>query len=462
MPTSQRSSGQLSPGSGWRSRRPSAGYAVSHWRPPEGLVLATAAVGLIYTAHILYGALGSDVAMAMGFATALILGFCLFDPWLRQDLLRLKGLALPALAMAASVAAALLALTPWGPGGAHPVWDYVGAPARSVTLDRSTSLVEIVKLLGLSCMFLVGAAAGSSDALARTALDLIVGFGALFGLWFFFAFVSGSIYQTQARRLEAHFLNPNTAGTVFGVLLTLTAGLLARRVRAAARDRRLWASLPFACAGLIFLACLVATASRAAFAATLLALLLLAAVQVVSGRWRLRAAAFGALAALALGALGLAIAGGVLADRLVGTGEAALSRAYVWKVHWEAFLAAPLSGYGPGTFETVNKTLMSGANFRELWNIRAAMNVYLQWLEQGGLIGAAPMFLCIGLIIVATFRGAMGRSRMTGPLFALLAADLLVLIHGATDFALETPSVSTFWAFLLGLQFALAQGSGAR
>jgi O-antigen ligase len=119
-------------------------------------------------------------------------------------------------------------------------------------------------------------------------------------------------------------------------------------------------------------------------------------------------------------------------------------------------------GYGPGVFETVNKTLISGANFSELWNIRAAMNLYLQWLEQGGLIGAAPMFLCIALILVQTFRGAMERSRMTGPLFALLAADLLVLFHGATDFALETPSVSAFWAFLLGLQFALGQGSGAR
>jgi hypothetical protein len=54
------------------------------------------------------------------------------------------------------------------------------------------------------------------------------------------------------------------------------------------------------------------------------------------------------------------------------------------------------------------------------------------------------------------------RSRMTVIIFALLAADVVVLTHGITDFALETPSFSAFWTYLLGLQFALAQGSSAR
>lgn len=448
--------------SGWRSRRRSTTAAISVWRPPEGLILATAGVGLIYAAHILYGALVSDVAMAVTLGAAVIVAFALFDPWLRSDLLRLKGLGWPALAMGLAVLAASLSLTPWAPGGPHPVWDYVHAPMRSVTLDRSTTLVEIVKLLGLSCMFLVGAAAGSSDGRARTALNLVVGFGALFGLWFFFAYVTGSIYQTQARRLEAAFLNPNTAGTVFGVLLVVTAGMLARRIRAAAPEARLWASLPLACAALVFLGCLIATASRAAFVATLVALLFLAVSQVASGRWNVRSAALGAFAALAVGGVAVALAGGVLMTRILGTSGDVAGRTDVWKAHWQAFLAAPLFGYGPGVFETVNKTLLTATNFSALWNSRAAMNVYLQWLEQGGLIGALPMFACIGLIVASTFRGAFRRSRMTGPLFALLAADLLILVHGATDFALETPSVSMFWAFLLGLQFALAQGSGAR
>jgi O-antigen ligase len=445
-----------------RPRRHSSAEAFRAWRPPEGLILATASVGLIFATHFLYGALVSDVALAMDMAAALIVAGALVDPQIRQETLRLKGLGPPAIAMALVIALALLSLTPWGPGGPHPVWEYVGAAHRATTLDLSTTIVEIVKLAGLSCLFVAGAAAGASDERAKTALNLTLAFGALFGLWAFFGHASGTIYQTQPRRLEAHFLNPNTAGTVFGVLLTLTAGMLIRRLRAASSETRLTAALPLACAALVFLACLIATASRAAFAATLAALVFLTATQVLRGRWRLRAAALGVLAGAAAAAVLLVIAGDVLVTRYLGTEQAAIARAYVWKVHWEAFLDAPLMGYGLGVWETVNKTLITAANFGELWNMRSAMNLYLQWLEQAGVIGAAPMFACIGLIIIATFRGALRRSRMTGPLFALLACDLLVLVHGATDFALETPSVSAFWAWLLGLQFALAQGRQAR
>jgi len=447
---------------GARRRQRSPAAAIGAWRPPEGLTLAVASVGLIYAAHFLYGALVTDVAMAMDIGAALILAGVLIDPRLRQDLIAVKGLILPGLALAAVIAAALVSLTPWAPGGPHPVWEYVGAAGRAATLDRSTTLVEIVKLLGLGCLFLAGAAAGATDERARTTLNLTIFLGFIFGLWAFFAYVTGAIYQSQPRRLEAEFLNPNTAGTIFGVLLVLTTGLLARRLRAAAPKARITESLPLAAAGLVFLACLIATASRSAFAATAAALLFFIASQVLLGRWKLRAAAFGVLAAAAFGALLLAIAGQVLVTRFLGTGEAALARAYIWKIHWEAFLSAPLLGHGLGVFETVNKTLITPANFGDLWNIRSALNVYLQWLEQAGLLGAVPMFLCIGLIIAATLGNTLQRSRMTGPLFALLAADLLILFHGTTDFALETPSVSAFWSLLLGLQFSLARGRSAR
>jgi hypothetical protein len=49
---------------------------------------------------------------------------------------------------------------------------------------------------------------------------------------------------------------------------------------------------------------------------------------------------------------------------------------------------------------------------------------------------------------------------MTTVLFALLAADIVILAHGATDFALEFYGIAVLWSFLLGLQYTLAQGSG--
>jgi O-antigen ligase len=94
--------------------------------------------------------------------------------------------------------------------------------------------------------------------------------------------------------------------------------------------------------------------------------------------------------------------------------------------------------------------------------IRSILNVYLEWLENAGVVGAAPMFLCIGWLILATFRRTLRRSRMVRALAGLIAVDAVFLIHGATDFGLEVTSIAALWSWLLGLQFSLAQGSSKR
>ena len=125
-------------------------------------------------------------------------------------------------------------------------------------------------------------------------------------------------------------------------------------------------------------------------------------------------------------------------------------------------MESPLFGYGLGSAQTVNKTLINVSNFENLWNVRAILNVYLQWLEEAGLLGATPMFLCIGVLMATTLKRASRRSNMRRLLAGLLAANAVVLIQGASDFALEAPSMANFWAWLLGLQFSLAQSSSSR
>jgi O-antigen ligase len=162
------------------------------------------------------------------------------------------------------------------------------------------------------------------------------------------------------------------------------------------------------------------------------------------------------------GALLVYLAGDILVERFFGTDRDAVVRTSIWAAHWKAFLAAPIMGYGMGTSESVNLTVMSASTFDYLMNIRGILNVYLQWLEQAGVLGAVPMFLCIAWLIIRTGGGTFGRTRMTLPLMGLLAVDAVFLLHGITDFALEAYSMSAFWAYLLGLQFALAQGTSSR
>jgi O-antigen ligase len=432
------------------------------WPPPRDAWLPACGVALIFAGHWFYGALISDVALTMGIAAAALLGAVLLQPRLRDDLTRLKGLGPPAALFAAVLLVGAWTLTPWTPGGPHPIWAYVGVSPGASTIDKSATIVELVKLLGLACFFLVGAATGARDERARFAIRLTLLLGVVFGLWAFLASATGSIYQTQGRRLEAHFMNPNTAGTVFAVLLMLCISELVRQLRARSYRREVTQVLPLAAAAFTFAVCLLATASRGAMMALLGGGIVFVLVQLATGRFKLTRLVGGLLGGLAALITVILFAGDRLVDRLFQSHEAAIVRTEIWKPHWAAFLDSPLFGYGLGTAETVNKTLIGNGNFEALWNIRAILNVYLQWLEEAGIVGAAPMFLCIALLIATTLRGTVRRSRMTVLLAALLAVDAVFLLHGTTDFGLQVTSVAALWSWLLGMQFSLSQGTSRR
>lgn len=439
------------------SERP-GGALAGLWPPPQDGWIAASAVAVLYAAHLAYAAIVSDTALLMGLAAAALLAAALLQPRLRADLLRLRGLEVSGVLFVLVLAVGAWSLTPYVPGGPHPVWTYVGQ-AGAATVDRSSTLVELVKLLGLACFFLIGAAAGARDERARFAVQLTVLAGAAFGLWAIVVSATGAIVQTQGHRLEAHFLNPNTAGTVFGALFVLAVAALIREVRVRARSGRAYL---FSLAAFVLGVALLNTASRGAVTAALLGVLVLLAVQLSTGALKWTRAVAGVLAAVAALAVLVVIAGDAVVERFFRAEADASVRYEIWAHHWRAFQASPWLGYGLGAFEPVNKSLLSEASFEALHNLRAPLNVYLQWLEEAGLLGAAPMFLCVAWLLMLTIRGTLRRSRMTGLLAGLIALDVVFLVHGFTDSSLQAPSVAAFWAWALGLQAALAQGSSRR
>lgn len=439
--------------------RRSAHAVGGFWPLPRHSWIALAGVALIYIAHLLYGALVGDVALVMYLAAALLVGGALATPSLRADLLRLKGFEIAALLLGLVLAAGVWSLTPYVPGGPHPVWSYVGLKGGA-TIDRSTTTVELIKLLGLACFFVAGAAAGARDDRARWAIRLMVIAGGAFALWAFVGSATGSIVQLARGRVEAHFLNANTAGNVFAALAVLG---LAAALSARGRGGR-WSTEALVLAGatVVLAATMLATASRGAFTGLAVGLLTYLLVRLSSGGLKLSRALGATLAGLLVLSVTLVFLGDQMLDRLVQSGSDPQLRIEAWKAHWAAFLASPLFGYGLGNFEPVNKSLLTLSNFDHLFNLRAPLNVYLQWLEEGGLLMAVPMFLCIGWILLITLLGALRRSRMTGLLAGLLAFDAVFLVHGFTDSALFTPSVAALWAWTLGLQAGLAQGTSSR
>ncbi|MGH6971547.1 MAG: WcaI family glycosyltransferase, partial [Caulobacteraceae bacterium] len=345
--------------------------------------------------------------------------------------------------------------------------------------DPYATLVEMVKLAALAAAFLVGVALGADDERARGALRAVVAVGAVYGAWAFLdhAVSPGLLYGAPRpfgpERLSASFGSGNTAATLFGALSLLSLVWLARayaraRPAGAFHPGHLQSIAPATALPLLSLAvsatCLVLTQSRAGVAASAAAALALVAAMTLADR---RRGVSGPLLAAILGIVGLALATvainfGQLQQRLAFLPADSLSRGQIYAAHWAAFLAAPWSGYGLGTFHRIDALLMTPANAFALKTIGAAHNVYLQWLEEAGVPGALAMFATVGVVAAQLGLNIARRRRIRAWLLGVAAVLALFLLHGAADYALQIPSMALFLSFLLGVGAAPAPDARAR
>jgi O-antigen ligase len=143
--------------------------------------------------------------------------------------------------------------------------------------------------------------------------------------------------------------------------------------------------------------------------------------------------------------------------RLMSAGADLQTRESIFGAHWRAIQAAPWFGYGLGTFDTVNKLMTTSQNYVANWSIRALHDVYLEWIEGVGLVGALPMFGAVIAANLAVVRGAFRRERMAGWKRGILCVSLVVCAMGLTDYGLEEPSIALMWSLLLGVGAGLGR-----
>jgi O-antigen ligase len=416
--------------------------------------------GTPFVFHWLYGALVSEVALLLVSTQAAMLTAILVIPKLRKDLPATRDLAPAAMFLLVVAAVVAWSLAPSGGAATAAPWSLVGLRARG-TLDCSATIIETVKLAGLVATFVAAAAIGHSRNRLKFALHLIVYFGAAFALLSIILSSADIIYATQGRRVEARFLNPNTAGVVFGALAVVALAMIWRRLsRAGALSKPASLALDVACFA-ILISALLSTVSRGALSATLFASAVLIAWELAVSTGRRRVWPSGRTMAALVACVGVAaIVGWAFFDRvgphMFDIHDDVRIRSLTAAVHWRAIGASPLFGFGLGTFETVNILLFTPDTFQWLWNIRAAQNVYIQWVEQAGWVGAMSMFACIAAVVAGPFRLALSGGQSAWRVRALIAVDLVLVIHGMVDFSLETYSVAAFWALFLGLNFGTA------
>jgi len=413
---------------------------------------------VLFAAHSLYGADQRAASAALVLAEAVLLLGALCLPAWRRALANSRLLRAVAGLFGLTLLAAFWSLFSTAPGGVLPVWNWVGTEGAGV-IDRSAALLEMLKLLGLGCIFLVGFMQGAAAERLRGAITMVLTFGAIFALISLLRFLAGLDISSGAR-LSTGLFNPNTAATLFGTLLVLSVAWSFNEHRRAVRQGRqtlpeLTSVLaPSAGAALLFSGCLLLTASRAGVSATAGVLSLLLIAEALARRWGWRVLAPMIVAPAALSSALLVGSGAQFLERLQTELIAADGRSEIFRSHGRLFTASPWFGWGLGSFDQLNQQVITPNTYDALWRSRALHNVYLQWLEQAGLVGAAPMFLTIALVLGVGFASQFQRRQLGSLTRGLLAASAIVLAHALTDFAVEVPSFAGYWAFLLGLLLA--------
>lgn len=301
-------------------RRSSKGAAFAPSARPPSRVAPLARAGLLilpivlYLAHLAFGANQAVAAQWLTAVLAVALGVALVSP-LRRGVADVGPVLPLALLFAAVVGVALWTLTPFAPGGPHPIWAWAGVSPGAITVNRSATALEIIELMGLACVFAAGALHGWRRDQASATLDGLLWAGAAYCVVALVAFATG-LQVLSTGRLSGGFLSANSGATVFGILTVLGLGAVLRQLKAG--DGLTWAArlpamaVPIACLALSGL-CLALTASRAGAGATALA----SAVLIL---WHIAENKSGRLATAGVGLLVL-VAGIAL---LVGGGGAAV------------------------------------------------------------------------------------------------------------------------------------------
>lgn len=421
----------------------------------EGVAIG-ALVALVVAEIVAFGASDVAVAAVFGVLEALFLLVVLATCGWARRVPSVLSAPWPSLTFLAVLIAAAWSLTPFGPGGAHPLWAYVGQ-GGSIAVDRSALVMNLLRLLGLACLFQGAWIIGASDTRRRALIWwMLLALSAYAALA-----IVDNVTLRSGRRLTATLLSPNSAATLMGMGVVFAAAFLSQAIQrtgGALRLERLGldASLAFGAAG-VFAVALVMTASRAGVFSTVVALAVLLTWQVLAQGRKLGAVAIIGGAAALLVVVGVAMrSADLMAVRLENLEGDIVARKVIFDAHWQAFLGSPWFGFGLGSFPALNQLIMTSETLRIMYDVRAAHNLYLQWLEEAGIVGAAFMAAWLLVALWRAVREGLKPGTSGAMARATVAAAVLVLLHGLSDFAVQVPALQALFAVGLGAVTAVA------
>lgn len=434
---------------------------------------------LIFFAHFALGANSQGMPMTITAVFALFAAITLatVTGWAR--FYYSSSLALAGILFCIPIIIGIVQQSNWFPGAAHPDWLYVDG-ASAITIDRDATQREVLKLAGLAAAFLTGLSIGRSNRRAQVFYALFITCAGVYCLATFLDFavdparIFGVDRTVHFDRLSGTYVSANTAATLFGVFAIFAAARIVQAHKeisaayetALAQGEATLRRAPIAIITLLLaLVCLMLTASRGGVVITLVALSTLAVWEWVAQDTKFRKSrsiigVVGLVCGLAL--VSALLGGGLLIDRWDTVAGSSDSRMIMMQTHWNAFLGAPVWGNGLGSFDRINDMHQTIANWEVLHRQNAAHNVYLQWLEEAGIVGAISMFACVLVVHMLIYSGLRRRARMRTWLRAQMAVSILIAVHAIIDYSVQVPAFALQWAALIGVAVGLASSTSQR
>lgn len=358
-----------------------------------------------------------------------------------------------------SVLALIAGASPFAPGGRHPLWSAVIAPGAA-SIDLDADWVGLLELFGLAFAFLAATSAGAQTQTVRSVLAAIKSGAVFLGLLVGLCRIFPTLIGFPSPLLEDEGLR----SALFGSVLLVSVEGLVRNHRGdhgqsqtllKSVGRRIKSAPLSSAAASVALLCLLLFADAPAVADAIVILALFFAWTVLVGGEQTklpRRVLLWLTPAVALLAATIAM---LVARRFLDTPAAALSRS----THWAAFWASPWLGYGLNTQTDVAHLFMTRLNMAALTADPVPPQAFLVWLEQGGVMVAAPLLAAVGWIAVVIMRSSLAARRAGGLMRAIVCVSLYLGLLGLTSAGPAIFSIEALWAVLLGLGFGAASSS---
>jgi O-antigen ligase len=389
----------------------------------------------------------------------------------------------PAALFGAVVLWILIQTATWTPEGwHHPIWemtaDALDQPVDgSISVDRELTSLALLRLITAASVFWLALQlcrdASRANSLLAAMAAIVCGYAAygLIAYWLMPGRVLWIENPFRGHFVTSTFISPDSFAAYAGVGLITFCGLILRLYRN--EFASVGGSIRFRIAtfievtgqqgvallggAFVVLVALLLSGSRGGISATVLGLFVVAALKTHKHGFAEQRLAIIVLGALLLGVTFVAF-GDVVVGRITQFGFGDSGRLAIYTIVMRSILAAPVLGYGYGTFTDVFPMFRdhSVSTFAK-WDM--AHNTYLEVFQGLGVLFGAMLVASLILLVVRCVKGALTRQENETIPCVAAAAAFLAGAHSLVDFPLQIQAIGLTFTALLGAGVAQSKSS---